>query len=125
MGGNCQRLRPESCFKLLKSPIGSRGLSRSYEALSPLSIPSQGSLVLCRAMTEAGYALESPRLSALARPRERRRLATSALIWALVAGNAAVMGWLWVNGGKLSDDLRTRAVLTRSAPSTGLPGASS
>ena len=58
-------------------------------------------------MTEAGYALGSPRLAAPARPRERRRLATSALIWAFVAGNAAVMVWLWVNGGNLSDDLST------------------
>ena len=74
-------------------------------------------------MTEAGYALESPRLSALARPRERRRLATSALIWAFVAGNAAVMVWLWVHGGNLSDDLSTGALLTSLARITGLLGA--
>src|SRR5437879_4527809 len=74
-------------------------------------------------MTEAGYALESPRLSALARPRERRRLATSALIWAFVAGNAAVLVWLWVRGGNLSDDLSTGALLTSLARITGLLGA--
>src|SRR2546425_3408310 len=123
MGGNCQRLRPESCFKLLKSPIGSRGLSRSYQALSPLSIPSQGSLVLCRAMTEAGYALESLRASSLVRPRARRRLMTSTLLWAFVAGNAAVLVWLWVHGGNLSDDLSTGALLTSLARITGLLGA--
>ena len=60
-------------------------------------------------MTEAGYALGSPRLAAPARPRERRRLATSALIWAFVAGNAAVMVWLWVHGGNLSEDRDDRA----------------
>jgi predicted ferric reductase len=74
-------------------------------------------------MTEAGYALESPRLSALARPRARRRLATSAVIWAFVAGNAAVMVWLWVRGGNLSDDLSTGALLTSLARITGLLGA--
>src|SRR5882672_833883 len=74
-------------------------------------------------MTEAGYALESPRLSALVRPRDRRRLATSALIWAFVAGNAAVMVWLWVHGGNLSDDLSTGALLTSLARITGLLGA--
>src|SRR2546421_3315912 len=74
-------------------------------------------------MTEAGYALESPRLSALARPRERRRLATSALIWAFVAGNAALMIWLWVHGGNVSDDLTTGELLTSLARITGLLGA--
>src|SRR2546430_2168752 len=74
-------------------------------------------------MTEAGYALGSPRLAAPARPRERRRLATSALIWAFVAGNAAVMVWLWVHGGNLSDDLSAGALLTGLPRIPGLLGA--
>jgi predicted ferric reductase len=74
-------------------------------------------------MTEAGYALESPRASSLARPRARRRLATSAAVWAFVAGNAAVMVWLWVHGGNLSDDLSTGELLTSLARITGLLGA--
>jgi hypothetical protein len=32
-------------------------------------------------MTEAGYALESPRVSSLARPRSGRRVAMSTALW--------------------------------------------
>lgn len=74
-------------------------------------------------MTEAGYALESPRVSSLARPRAGRRLATSSAVWALVAGNAALMIWLWVHGGNVSDDLTTGELLTSLARITGLLGA--
>ena len=74
-------------------------------------------------MTEAGYALESPRAPSVARPRARRRLATSVAVWAFVAGNAAVMVWLWVHGGNLSDDLSTGELLTSLARITGLLGA--
>jgi hypothetical protein len=74
-------------------------------------------------MTEAGYALESPGLSALARPRTGRRLATSTAVWLFVAGNAAVMVWLWVHGGNVSDDLSTGELLTSVARITGLLGA--
>jgi predicted ferric reductase len=74
-------------------------------------------------MNEAGYALESPHLSALARPRSGRRLATASVVWALVAGNAALMVWLWVHGGNVSDDLSTGELLTSLARITGLLGA--
>ena len=74
-------------------------------------------------MNEGGYALESPRLSALARPRSGRRLATASVVWALVAGNAALMVWLWVHGGNVSDDLSTGELLTSLARITGLLGA--
>jgi predicted ferric reductase len=74
-------------------------------------------------MTEAGYALDSPRVSALSRPRAGRRLATSTAVWAFVAGNAALMIWLWVHGGNVSDDLTTGELLTSLARITGLLGA--
>jgi predicted ferric reductase len=74
-------------------------------------------------MTEAGYALDSPRMSSLARPRTGRRLATSAVVWAFVAGNAVLMVWLWVHGGNFSDDLTTGQLLTSLARITGLLGA--
>jgi predicted ferric reductase len=74
-------------------------------------------------MTEAGYALDPPRLSALARPRARRRLVVSTALWAFVAGNAAVMVWLWAHGGNVSDDLSTGQLLTSLARITGLLGA--
>src|SRR5213592_3342533 len=74
-------------------------------------------------MNEAGYALESPRLSALARPHAGRRLATASAVWAIVGGNAALLVWLWVHGGNLSDDLSTGELLTSLARITGLLGA--
>jgi predicted ferric reductase len=74
-------------------------------------------------MNEAGYALESPRRSALARPRSGRRLATASAVWVLVAGNAALMVWFWVHGGNVSDDLSTGELLTSLARITGLLGA--
>jgi predicted ferric reductase len=74
-------------------------------------------------VTEAGYALDSPRVSSLSRPRTGRRLATSTAVWAFVAGNAALMIWLWVHGGNVSDDLTTGELLTSLARITGLLGA--
>lgn len=74
-------------------------------------------------MTEGGYALESPRVSSLSRPRAGRRLAASTAVWAFVAGNAAVMIWLWVHAGNFSDDLTTGELLTSLARITGLLGA--
>ena len=75
-------------------------------------------------MTEAGYALESP--ARLARSRGRARAAglrSSTALWVLVAGNAALMVWLWVHGGNVSDDLTTGELLTSLARITGLLGA--
>lgn len=75
-------------------------------------------------MTEAGYALESTRsVSSLARPRAGRRVAMSTALWAFVAGNAALMVWLWVHGGNVSDDVTTGELLTSLARITGLLGA--
>src|SRR5437870_1306826 len=74
-------------------------------------------------MNDAGYALESPRLSALPRARSGRRLATASVVWAVVAGNAALLVWLWVHGGNVSDDLSTGQLLTSLARITGLLGA--
>src|SRR5437867_5003357 len=74
-------------------------------------------------MTEAGYTLESPRVSSLSRPRTGRRLATSTGVWVFVAGNAAVLVWLWVHGGNVSEDLSTGELLTSLARITGLLGA--
>src|SRR5712691_8073905 len=74
-------------------------------------------------MNEDGYALESPRLSALARPRSGRRLAMASAVWIVVAGNAALMVWLWVHGGNVSEHLSTGELLTSLGRITGLPGA--
>jgi predicted ferric reductase len=46
-----------------------------------------------------------------------------ALLWTLVAGNAAALVWLWVHGGNVSDDLTTGELLTSAARVTGLLGA--
>ncbi|MDX6408164.1 MAG: hypothetical protein QOE13_1235 [Gaiellaceae bacterium] len=73
-------------------------------------------------MTDAGYALDSPRAS-LARARTGRRLATSSAVWALVAGNAALLVWLWVHGGNVSGHMTTGELLTSLARITGLLGA--
>src|SRR5882724_10269417 len=74
-------------------------------------------------MNEAGYALESPRVSSLARPRAARRVAMSTAVWTFVAGNAAVLVWLWVHGGNVSENLSTGELLTSLARITGLLGA--
>jgi predicted ferric reductase len=44
-------------------------------------------------------------------------------VWAFVAGNAALMIWLWVHGGNVSDDLTIGELLTGLARITGLLGA--
>jgi hypothetical protein len=74
-------------------------------------------------MNESGYALESPRVSSLARPRAGRRVTMSTALSAFVAGNAALMVWLWVHGGNVSDNLSTGELLTSLARITGLRGA--
>jgi len=74
-------------------------------------------------MNEAGYALESPRRTTLARPRSGRRLAMSTAVWVFVAGNAAAHVWVWVHGGNVSENLSTGELLTSLARITGLLGA--
>jgi predicted ferric reductase len=73
-------------------------------------------------MTEISYVVDSPRLSLL-RTGTARRAAAVALLWTLVAGNAAALVWLWVHGGNVSDDLTTGELLTSIARITGLLGA--
>ena len=63
-------------------------------------------------MTEAGYALESPRLSALARPRSGRRLATVTAVSAQVAQKrvATVLNRLKPKDGGTMDPELTAAI---------------
>jgi predicted ferric reductase len=74
-------------------------------------------------MTEAGFAVASPRASSLTRPLTGRRAVTLALLWAVVAGNAGLMIWLWIHGGNVSEHLTTGELLTSLARITGLLGA--
>jgi predicted ferric reductase len=73
-------------------------------------------------MTDAGYALQPARLE---RPTVRsgrmsRRLVVGSAAWALLAGNAAAIVWLWVHGGNASVHLRTGDLLTSLGRLTGL-----
>jgi len=75
-------------------------------------------------MTEAGYAIgRSSALAVQPRGRSSSRLITASAVWAVVAGNAALIVWLWVHGGNLSDDLSTGELLTSLGRITGLLGA--
>jgi predicted ferric reductase len=71
-------------------------------------------------MSEAGFALETPRASPLTRSRGVRRLATASLLWAFVLGNAAAIVWLWVHGGNVTDVHSSGELLTSLARITGL-----
>jgi len=70
-------------------------------------------------MAEAGYVLERAS-TPLALSRQGRRTLTAAVLWALLAGNAAAIVWLWVHGGNLTDDHGTGALLTGIGRLTGL-----
>ena len=70
-------------------------------------------------MTEAGYILQRA-AAPLPLPRRGRRALTAALLWTLLTGNAAVVVWLWVHGGNLTDDHGTGALLTSLGRLTGL-----
>jgi predicted ferric reductase len=72
-------------------------------------------------MTEAGYAVQ--RSSPIALPFQRasaRRLLTAAALWAIGGGNAALIVWLWVHGGNVSDVHSTGELLTSLGRLTGL-----
>jgi len=72
-------------------------------------------------MTEAGYAVQ--RSSPTALPLQRasaRRLLTAAALWAIGGGNAALIVWLWVHGGNVSDVHSTGELLTSLGRLTGL-----
>jgi len=75
-------------------------------------------------MTEAGYALERT-VPARSTPRTSRRRLAGLAAWAVLAGNAAAILWLWVHGGNASDDLSTGALLTSLGRLTGLLAACS
>src|SRR5436190_17867626 len=72
-------------------------------------------------MSQAGFALErSPTLALSHRRRLARRALTATALWAVLAGNAGAIVWLWVHGGNVSDDLSTGELLTSLARITGL-----
>jgi hypothetical protein len=98
-------------FALLGGPRFRRAVRRGWCGL--LKKLLRGSQPILRVrwfpprMTEAGYAVESPRVSFRSGPRAGRRLAASTALSAFVAGNAALLIWLWVHGGNVSEDLTT------------------
>jgi predicted ferric reductase len=53
-------------------------------------------------------------------PRSLRRRATAALLWAALLGNVAVIVWLWVHGGNVSELHGSGDVLTSLGRLTGL-----
>src|SRR3989442_1920624 len=72
-------------------------------------------------MSQAGFAIErSPALALPHRRRLARRALTATVLWAILAGNAAAIVWLWVHGGNASDDLSSGELLTSLARITGL-----
>jgi hypothetical protein len=60
---------------------------------------------------EASYAIQRSQAVFAARRRFDRAL-TAAALSAFVAGNAAVIFWLWAHAGNLADDHGTGALLT-------------
>jgi predicted ferric reductase len=75
-------------------------------------------------MIETGYAVE--RSSPLALPGDRapaRHALTAGALWAIGAGNAALIVWLWVHGGNLSEHQSAGELLTGLGRLTGLLGA--
>ncbi|MFY9579193.1 MAG: ferredoxin reductase family protein [Gaiellaceae bacterium] len=72
-------------------------------------------------MSGAGFAVErSSAPAARGRPRGVRRALTIGALWAIVGGNTAVIVWLWVHGGNVSEHLTTGELLTSLGRITGL-----
>src|SRR5437879_3851460 len=72
-------------------------------------------------MSGAGFAVErSSAPAADRRPRAARRALTIGALWAIVGGNTAVIVWLWVHGGNVSEHLTTGQLLTSLGRITGL-----
>ena len=72
-------------------------------------------------MSEAGFALERSRPLAVAvRPRSFRRVLAAGLLGLVVGANGAVIVWLWVHGGNVSEHLSTGELLTSIGRITGL-----
>jgi predicted ferric reductase len=71
-------------------------------------------------VTDSGLVIDRSRVLPLSGARPVRRTVTASLLWAAVAGNAAVIVWLWVHGGNLTDVHSTGDVLVSAARITGL-----
>src|SRR3989440_7146742 len=72
-------------------------------------------------MSGAGFAVErSSAPAAGGRLRAARRALTIGVLGAIVGGNTAVIVWLWVHGGNVSEHLSTGELLTSLARITGL-----
>src|SRR2546421_9763244 len=72
-------------------------------------------------MSGAGFAVErSSAPAAGGRLRAARRALTIGVLWAIVGGNTAVIVWLWVHGGNVSEHLTTGELLTSLGRITGL-----
>jgi len=71
-------------------------------------------------LTDSGLVIERSRAVPLSGTRPVRRTAAAALLLAVVAGNAAVIVWLWLHGGNVTDVHSTGDVLTSLARITGL-----
>src|SRR3954464_5878824 len=56
----------------------------------------------------------------VAQRRPARRALTATILWGVLVANGAVIVWLWVHGGNVSDDLSTGELLTSLARITGL-----
>ena len=74
-------------------------------------------------MTELGYAISEPAVPVRVGRRNRGRLALAAGLWAVAAGNAAVIVWLWLNGGGISSVHTAGDLATSLGRITGLLGA--
>src|SRR2546421_1295947 len=72
-------------------------------------------------MSGAGFAVErSSAPAAGGRLRAARRALTIGVLGAIVGGNTAVIVWLWIHGGNVSEHLTTGELLTSLARITGL-----
>jgi predicted ferric reductase len=71
-------------------------------------------------VTDSGLVLDRSHAVSLLGARPVRRTVTAAVLWAVVAGNAAAIAWLWVHGGNVTDVHSTGDVLVSAARLTGL-----
>jgi predicted ferric reductase len=71
-------------------------------------------------VTDSGLVIDRSRAFPLSGVRPVRRTVTAALLWAVVAANAAAIVWLWVHGGNVTDVHSTGDALVSAARITGL-----
>jgi predicted ferric reductase len=74
-------------------------------------------------MSETGFAVERSRVLAVPRRRWARRAPIATALWAVAAGNAGLLVWLWWHGGNVTHVRTTGALLTSIGRITGLLGA--